>query len=194
MVGRPREFDVDTVLDAAMRAFWENGYESTSLADLMSATGLHKGSLYQAFGDKRSLFLQSLERYLETSTLRDNEIMATATSPLDGILKVVHTMIDLEVEEGCPTGCLAINSMVEMAPHDSDVQKVIAAHHQKHLEKIAAVIAAAQDAGELSKSRPPEIVASMMMTFMTGLATLANGPLDRDAAHQLIDEQIELLK
>lgn len=55
MVGRPRQFDEEQVLDAAMKAFWAKGYESTSLADLVEVTGLHKGSLYQAFGDKHTL-------------------------------------------------------------------------------------------------------------------------------------------
>ena len=65
MVGRPRQFDEDLALDSAMQAFWAKGYEATSLADLMAATGLHKGSLYQAFGDKHSLFIRALNRYLE---------------------------------------------------------------------------------------------------------------------------------
>ena len=67
MVGRPRQFDEEQVLDAAMKAFWANGYEATSLADLVSVTGLHKGSLYQAFGDKHSLFVQTLNRYLQNT-------------------------------------------------------------------------------------------------------------------------------
>lgn len=194
MVGRPREFDVDNVLDAAMRAFWANGYEATSLSDLMKATGLHKGSLYQAFGDKRSLFLKSLERYLDSSMARDDAIMADATSPLDGILKVVHTMIDMESTQDCPSGCLAINSMVELGQQDEGVEKIIAKHHAKHLEKIAGVFAAAQQAGEISKNRPPELIAMMMMTFMTGLAAMAKGAVDVAVAHELIDQQIDLLK
>ena len=64
MVGRPRQFDEGEVLDAAMQAFWANGYEATSMADLMSVTGLHKGSLYQAFGDKHRLFVASLRNGL----------------------------------------------------------------------------------------------------------------------------------
>ena len=63
-MARPREFDIDHVLNAAMHAFWQRGYEATSLADLMEATGLQKGSLYKAFGDKHSLFMQALNRYL----------------------------------------------------------------------------------------------------------------------------------
>ena len=60
-VGRPREFDEDAVLTAAMDAFWRQGYEATSLSDLCACTGLHKGSLYQAFGGKHELFMKSLE-------------------------------------------------------------------------------------------------------------------------------------
>ncbi len=85
MVGRPREFDVEQVLDAAMKAFWANGYESTSLADLVSVTGLHKGSLYQAFGDKHSLFIQTLNRYLQNIRHHKNQILMQADTPLGGI-------------------------------------------------------------------------------------------------------------
>ena len=64
-MGRPREFDEDGVLERALHVFWRLGYEATSVTDLMEATGLAKGSLYKAFGDKRSLFLKALDRYLE---------------------------------------------------------------------------------------------------------------------------------
>ena len=77
MVGRPREFDEEQVLDAAMKAFWANGYEATSLADLVSVTGLHKGSLYQAFGDKHSLFIQTLSRYLQNIRHHKNQVLET---------------------------------------------------------------------------------------------------------------------
>ena len=60
----PREFDMDEALDAAMSVFWEKGYEGTSMADLMAATGLHKGSIYKAFTDKHDLFVKALKRYL----------------------------------------------------------------------------------------------------------------------------------
>src|SRR5687768_812172 len=65
--GRPREFDIDEALGKALEAFWEHGYEATSLSDLMASMDLQKGSIYKAFGDKRSLFLQALLRYLDAS-------------------------------------------------------------------------------------------------------------------------------
>src|SRR5690606_26441621 len=67
-MGRPREFDPDAALDAAMAAFWDRGYEATSMADLMAVMGLQKGSIYKAFGDKRQLYLAALRRYLERAS------------------------------------------------------------------------------------------------------------------------------
>ncbi len=132
MVGRPREFDPEIVLDAAMQAFWAKGYEATSLADLMDATGLHKGSLYQAFGDKHSLFIQALKRYLSDMRRMKNEMMAQAATPLDGIRAVTHGMIDIADDDcTCPRGCLAINTLVELAPHDAEVQEVMTDHIQR---------------------------------------------------------------
>ena len=64
-VGRPREFDEEAALEAAMDAFWAKGFEATSMTDLCNCTGLHKGSLYQAFGDKHTLFLKALKHLSE---------------------------------------------------------------------------------------------------------------------------------
>jgi TetR/AcrR family transcriptional repressor of nem operon len=85
MVGRPRQFDEAEVLDAAIQAFWAKGYEATSMADLLEVTGLHKGSLYQAFGDKHTLFVAALRRYLEGMRSRKNVLLRETESPLEGI-------------------------------------------------------------------------------------------------------------
>ena len=62
-MARPREFDVDEALQAATEVFWDRGFEATSLADLMEATGLHKGSIYKAFGSKHEFFTRALTQY-----------------------------------------------------------------------------------------------------------------------------------
>ncbi len=193
MVGRPREFDTDVVLEAAMRAFWENGYEATSLADLMKATGLHKGSLYQAFGDKHSLFLQSLRRYLADARKHELDIMNAATGPLQGIADVVHGMIDMH-DDHCPAGCLAINTIIELAPHDSEVATIMDAHVNAMRTSLESAIVAGQAAGQIDKTRPPELLAAMVMTFMSGLAIQARSGMDRATGHQLIDAQLDTLK
>lgn len=193
MVGRPREFDVDEALNAAMQAFWAKGYEATSLSDLMEATGLHKGSLYQAFGDKHSLFVQALKRYLESMRLAKSEILAEAESPLDGLRKVLHRMVDFVDDSPCPMGCMAINAMVELAPHDAEVKDIMLDHVARMRSGMRDVIAAAQAQGEIDDSRPPEVITALLLTMLAGIATTVKAALTKMDAHQLIDAQIDAL-
>lgn len=194
MVGRPREFDVDQVLDAAMQAFWAKGYESTSLTDLVSATGLLKGSLYQAFGDKHSLFLQTLNRYLENMRHQKNQMLEQASTPLEGIQTVLHGMIDIaDGDSACPKGCMAINSLVELAPHDEQVQRIMGDHIARMRGSMKKSLAQAQAAGQIGSERSPELLTSLLMTFMAGLATTMKGPISKAEAHDLLDAQLDVL-
>ncbi len=194
MVGRPREFDTEQVLEAAMRAFWANGFESTSLADLVSATGLHKGSLYQAFGDKHSLFVQSLNRYLADVRLHKNEALANAKSPLSGIRDVLHGFIDKsETNVGCPKGCLAVKTLVEMAPDDVEVQDIMDSHKANMKKSMITQLEAAQKIGELDADKSPEMITHLLMIFMDGLATWANSGASCEEGHALLDGQLDAL-
>ena len=194
MVGRPREFDVDQALDAAMRAFWAKGYEATSLADLMSVTGLHKGSLYQAFGDKHSLFVLALQRYLGDMRRQKNELLSQAPTPLDGMRSVMHRMIDIADSDcACPKGCMAINSLVELAPHDAKVQEIMADHMQSMRSSLEETVADAQLAGQVGQGRPAELITAMLFTFLAGLGTRMRGHLSKADAHDLLDAQLEAL-
>ena len=192
MVGRPREFDPEIVLDAAMQAFWAKGYEATSLSDLMEATGLHKGSLYQAFGDKHTLFIQALKRYLSDMRRMKSEVMAQASTPLDGIRAITHGMLDMaDADCTCPRGCLAINTLVELAPHDSEVQKIMNDHIQRMKSSFAEAVARGQDAGQIRTDKTPQEITALMMTFMMGLGTNLRGHLSKQDAHKLLDAQFE---
>ena len=194
MVGRPREFDTDFVLDAAMRVFWLKGYEATSLTDLMAATGLHKGSIYGAFGDKRSLFIEALKRYLWEMHGTEVEELKNAATPLDGLRNVGHALIDLVDDEGdVPKGCMAVNAIVEMAPEDEEVKQVMDEHVDRMRQTIVETVLAAQEAGQITKDRPAEVVAGMLMTFVSGLSTTMKGHISPEEAHQLYDAQLEAI-
>ncbi len=195
MVGRPREFDEEQVLDAAMKAFWANGYEATSLADLVSVTGLHKGSLYQAFGDKHSLFVQTLKRYLQNVRHHKNHVLDQAETPLVGIRAVLHGFIDMsEADCSCPQGCMAVKTLVELAPHDPEVQRIMEDHKQGMRASMESRLSQAQADGELSADKSPEIITSLLMIFMDGLATLATCPTTtHEQAHELLDGQLDAL-
>jgi TetR/AcrR family transcriptional repressor of nem operon len=194
MVGRPREFDIEQALESAMQAFWAKGYEATSLVDLMEATGLHKGSIYQAFGDKHNLFLQALKRYLEEMRKQEREVLRQAPTPLDGLRTGAHQLLGMaDSNKDFPRGCLAVNALVELAPHDDDVKMIMGDHLQRMREMLSEAFANAQVAGQVSKDRPPRLLTAMLMTFMAGLAATMKSGLGEAEAHRLLDAQMDAI-
>ena len=194
MVGRPREFDKDQALDAAMQAFWAKGYEATSMAELMAATGLHKGSIYQAFGDKHSLFLQALQRYLADMRETERTVLRNAPTPLDGLRTGAHHVLDMaDCDRDIPRGCLAVNALVELAPHDDAVKQILDDHMQFMRKTIGETIGDAITAGQIEPEQPPEVLTSMMMTFMAGLAAMLKSGLASEDAHRLLDAQMDAI-
>jgi TetR/AcrR family transcriptional repressor of nem operon len=157
-----REFDEERALEAAMDEFWKKGYESTSLNDLCCCTGLHKGSLYQAFGDKHKLFMRSLNHYKlfmrSLNHYADREFKDVAAvafqqdSPLDSIRALVRTVCD-HAAEG--RGCLMINSMVELAPHDPEVKELLTNEGQRRIQMMTELLTKAQEAGEIRAELDP---------------------------------------
>src|SRR3954468_16589639 len=112
---RPREFDRDQALRHAMTVFWEHGYEATSTDELLRAMGIGRQSMYDAFGDKRRLYLEALERYETEAGAELFGRMARAPSPLAALSDHV-----LSIAEGTPRelsrGCFFVNATTELAP------------------------------------------------------------------------------
>lgn len=176
-----------------MEAFWAKGYEATSLMDLVSATGMHKGSLYKAFGDKHSLFMQALKRYVKSMRRAKDEALANAKSPIDGIRTVMHKMVEFLDDSPSPMGCLAINSLIELAPHDSEVKAIMVDHIDRMRSSLCEAVTQAQACGQISKARPPELVTAMLMTMLAGVGTTIKTGINKTDAQMLIDAQIDAL-
>ena len=187
-VGRPREFDEEAVLNAAIEAFWAQGYEATSLADLCECTGLHKGSLYQAFGDKRNLFMASLKHY---ATEQFRGVMAAASeseSPLENIRAAVHQITD---DAGSEKGCLVINSIVELAPHDPEIKATLQSYAGMRIQAMTQMIGLAQQAGEIRPELDPAKLARQLMITLAGAATVVKGFVTHDQALETLDGVID---
>jgi len=122
-MGRQREFDEEKVLEALQDVFWEHGFEGASYTQIMAATGLQKGSLYAAFGDKKSLYLKAISHYDKgtvggaVSMLRNDELGGA-----DRIGFLMDALIsDAETRKG-RWGCLLCNAATDMAPFDPDAE------------------------------------------------------------------------
>ena len=171
-----------------MGAFWAKGYEATSMTDLCTCTGLHKGSLYQAFGDKHTLFMDALKHYADTEFREVAAVAFQSESPLENIRAAVSKIRD---DAGSQKGCLMINAMVELAPHDDEVRKALKGFGQQRIRVMTDLIGKAQELGEIKAKQAPEKLARQLMITLAGAATMVKGFLEPEemgeVMHDLLD-------
>lgn len=116
--------DSHLVLDGATSAFWARGYKSTSINDLVRATGVNRTRLYAAFKDKRSLFMASLRHYSQNDKRAFLDRLARDLPPRDAIVAVFDAG-RRSPEADHPSGCFLVNSAIENAPHDVEIREVV---------------------------------------------------------------------
>ncbi|MEM7025297.1 MAG: TetR/AcrR family transcriptional regulator [Pseudomonadota bacterium] len=193
-MARPREFDLNEALDAATAAFWRRGYEATSLADLMSETGLQKGSIYKAFGDKHRLFMCVLERYLGGIRNLMREASRTGRSPRGVILKLFTLMIDSAPIDGRECrGCFAVNTLVELGPYDDQVRTLLDQHFLQIRRHLHELVKAGQDRGEIRGDQPSAKLAQFLLTQTIGLLAGLKGALSKAEAHRQARLALDLI-
>lgn len=188
-VGRPRSFDEEEVLLAVMNVFWEKGYEGTSMSDILAATGLHKGSIYQTFGDKHSLFTRALRAYIDNMRRNMKRLLGEARSALEGLRSVLYDHIDLGASsKGGHRGCLALNSLVETAQHDPEVMKILRSAFQMRVKLITEGVIRAQADGDLRADWKAERITRLLMAGEAGLLVQLKGPVITKQAKAMIDD------
>lgn len=171
-----------------MREFWQRGYGDTSVDDLVTATGVQPGSLYNAFrGGKRELFLSSLARYsslVVPEKLGDLERPGASLPELrayfDGLIA------DLMTPEG-RMGCLMVNSTVELAAEDSEVAKVVRGHMERLERNAARALRNAKRRGELPAHIKPAAKAKQLMATGMGLMVVGKTDPGREVLETIVD-------
>ena len=188
---RKKEFDVDTVLNKAMAAFWTRGYKATSLNDLLDCMQIQRASLYNTFDDKRTLFLNALRRY---DIMRQTEIaaLAKAYSPRQAILSVFRDTITAVVEKGARDGCFLVNTALELSPHDQEVAQVVGRAFIKRERFFRKMIEKGRANGEIAKSVVPLQTARALLSLFIGLRVLSRSRPEK-VLLQSIAQQAETL-
>lgn len=193
-MGRPREFDEDEVIDRALEAFWTHGYEATSMADLMEATGLAKGSVYKGFGDKRSFFLRTLDVYLERGRAHLADFVAESESPLATLRKWLSNVVGMAVCDGVRKGCFSINCSIELAPHDEEVRARLQEHERLLERHYETLIRRGIELGEFRDDLDARAAARWVTTVIGGIQVAAKTGLTRKDADEMVDLAIEALR
>jgi AcrR family transcriptional regulator len=177
--GRPRGFDPDAALDAAIDTFWRHGYESTGLADLTTAMHISRPALYRAFGDKAQLFRAALERYISRNMAYVDAALARPTARevaeafLTGNAEAVTT-------PGRPAGCLSVQAMVT---DEANAFFLLAANRKTIQDRLAVRFRQAVRDGDLPADEDPDDLARFLITLTTGFAIRA---ADGEPRHALL--------
>jgi TetR/AcrR family transcriptional repressor of nem operon len=178
-MGRPQEFDTAEVLGRSMRLFWSKGYEATSLADILEATGLSKSSLYATFGDKRSLFLAAFNSYRSERLCRLREALEDGRSARESIEGFFRCSVARAVESPRPAGCMTANEAIELGPHDANVQRLVAEDFQAVEDAFAQTIERGQAEGSIASREDPRKLAGFLTVGFQGLQVMARARVDR---------------
>ena len=190
MAGRPRKAEPEVALAAAMNAFWTKGYEATSMSDLTEATGLHKASLYQTFGDKHQLFVSALKLYFTKTAKAQKDSRNGEENPIKAIKASVDSTID-QCAQG--KGCLAVNSLIEVAPFDAEIDRILKQFRQRLDKHLASLVDEAKNKKLVAKSIDTKEAVRLISVFLHGLsANMASG-MSANKARGLLHDQLDLV-
>ncbi|CAL9397998.1 TetR/AcrR family transcriptional regulator [Streptomyces eurythermus] len=184
-MARPRTFDEEQALDAAMRTFWRKGYEATSTEDLCAATGLGRSSIYNTFKSKHALFQRVLDRYMTTMNAGQLAVLEDpALSGADRIRALFARVLDGDAENrpaGRSLGCLGVNTTIELAGRDAVAAGMLERDTAHRLDALRAVVEAGRRDGSITSSRDAGDLARFLNATIAGLRVSAQGGADRAA-------------
>ncbi len=192
-MARPREFDEATVLEAAMNRFWAQGFGQTSVRDLAEQMGITGASIYNAFGDKRSLYRQAFAHYL-AQTVRDRVARLENLRPLKAIRSFFDEIIDRSVDDEQRRGCMLVNAALELAPYDPEFKKLVAAEMIFIEAFFRRCVEAAQQEGLIASVRPAGELAKMLLSVLIGVRVLARTRPQRDVLEGAANAVLALLE
>jgi AcrR family transcriptional regulator len=194
--GRPRIFDEQQALDAALGVFWRRGYQGASLEELTRVMGIGKPSLYAAFGNKEQLYLRALERYRDQQLIRHAEALATEPELKKAMRIFLRSVATMLTAPELPGGCMAVNSAV--ACDLSALPKRVSAAIGKIFEEAAFDLLRQRLQTELQhrklpKGTPIEQLADYFTAVMSGMAVMAKVGVTKSRLFNTIEQALRVL-
>jgi len=193
-MARPREFDETAVLDAATDCFWRIGYEAASVRELAAQMGITGASLYNAFGDKRSLFRQVLRRYAERSMRERIARVESTMPPKEAVRAFLGEIVERSLDDRDRRGCLLVNSALEIAPHDAELGAEVAARFGELEAFFRRAVAAAQADGSVPPGHNAADLARLLLGVTLGVRVLARSNPQRELLEGVVRPALALLE
>ncbi|OKP75529.1 TetR family transcriptional regulator [Paenibacillus helianthi] len=190
-MARSKEFDVDNVLGKAMNVFWQQGYEKTSMQDLVTGMGIHKRSMYDTFGDKHTLYIKAMERFAEMTASKMEGRVEGTDSAKEAIRLLFDTIIYKQESE--PTGCLLVNTAVELANHDPAATSKVNEAFLQTEQLFERLVVQGQASGEISSRHQAANLAVFLHNALVGLRVMVKTTPDKDKLQTIADTTLAML-
>jgi TetR/AcrR family transcriptional regulator, transcriptional repressor for nem operon len=192
-MARTKDFDEADVLAKAIRLFWQKGYNGTSMQDLVDGLGISRSSLYDTFGDKRKLYLKALETYKQAEAANRTKVFDPSLPAKTAIRQLLdHIIIEL-VKDKQHKGCFLINSAVETAPNDKQVNHILCQNDQEIETALYEVIQRGQHGGEITSRRDAKALARFIFNNIIGIRVSGKLATDKSAFEDIIQLTMSVL-
>jgi len=192
-MARPREFDREEALKAAVETFWTQGFEGAGMEGLTAAMGIGRQSIYGAFGSKKALYLEALQAYSAGNVAALVSVLRKARSPLQGLKIVLLTPIELSGPERAK-GCFGINALCEFGQSDAEVTAALSVSGRVLQAALLDLVREAQTRGEISSGIDPIAAAGLVQTLLSGIKVAARGGAAPDAMRRIVDLALGALR
>ena len=187
-----KSFDEDVAIEKAMNVFWEKGFEPASISDLLKGTGLNRGSLYNAFGGKRQLFVKALLKYdLKRQTMLAR--MEALDDPGKAITSFFDEIVATTVADQDRKGCFMFNTALDFSTHDEEVNGIVNNGIREVEAFFRRSIEVCQARGEMSKKLQAEPTAKALLALIIAIRVLGRGVFEEAALKTIANQGKQLI-
>ena len=189
--GRPREFDPDEALAAALRVFWRRGYEGASMAELTEAMGITKPSLYACFGNKEALFRAALDLYEREKLCYTGTALKAETAR--GVAdRLLRGALALHFDGSDPRGCLSVICSLTCGGEAESIRGEVIARRASSEAALAQRLERARDEGDLPEEADPQALACYLTTVLQGMSVKAGAGASRETLGRIVDTTLAM--
>ncbi|GAA4015900.1 TetR/AcrR family transcriptional regulator [Allokutzneria multivorans] len=192
MAGRPREFDRDEALRRAQAAFWERGYEGTSMSDLVAALGLASSRIYAAFGSKEALFREAVELYEREEGGFADRALAEESTAREALRRTLREAATVYTRPGKPLGCMVVSAATNCSAANDAVLRWLEQHRVKRTKSIIGLVKTAVAQRELRPDTDAQALGDTFATVLHGLSVQARDGVPRKRLLALVDTTMSL--
>lgn len=185
--GRPRSFDRDAALRAAMETFWKAGFEGASMAALTEAMGINSPSLYAAFGSKEGLFREAVALYLKTEDCKGRIILEREPTARAAVGAMLRNSVGNLTRAGCPQGCLLILGDSNASPDNDEVRRHLCQRRRDIQAALEQRVRRGISEGDVPAHADAGAMAAFYMTVIQGLSLQARDDASRKALTAIVE-------